>query len=72
MAPRVRVIGIAPGIAVFPESYDSALRAKLTSRVPLAREGTPDDVARIVRALIVDGAYITGEIIRIDGGRHLT
>ncbi len=71
LAPDVRVNGVAPGIAVFPDEYDEKLRERLVSRVPLAREGTPQEVARLVRYLVTDGAYITGQIIPIDGGRSV-
>jgi pteridine reductase len=71
LAPAVRVLGVAPGIAVFPEEYDQELRAKLVRRVPLRREGTPDEVARLVRFLIESGDYITGQIVAIDGGRSV-
>lgn len=71
LAPTIQVNGIAPGIAVFPDSYSGELREKLTRRVPLGRPGTPEEVARVVRFLAEDGDYITGEIIRIDGGRSL-
>jgi pteridine reductase len=72
LAPSVQVNGIAPGIAVFPESYDAELRRSLTKRVPLGREGTPEEVARLARFLVESGDYMTGEIVSIDGGRGLT
>jgi len=71
-APRITVNGVSPGIAVFPEEYPAALREKIVSRVPLAREGTPEEVARLVRFLAESGDYITGQIISIDGGRNVT
>jgi pteridine reductase len=40
--------------------------------VPLARAGTPEDVAKLVKFLVTDGSYITGQIIRLDGGRSIT
>jgi len=70
-APLVRVNAVAPGIALFPEDYDAATRKRLVDRVPLGREGTPDEVARLVRFLCGQGDYITGQIIAIDGGRSL-
>jgi len=70
-APKIRVNAIAPGIAIFPDDYDSTLRKKLVDRVPLLREGTPPEVAKLVRFLCEDGDYITGQIIAIDGGRSL-
>jgi pteridine reductase len=71
LAPEVRVCGVAPGIAEFPESYDAELRQKLIDRVPLKRAGTPEEVARLVRFLAMSADYVTGDIWRIDGGRHL-
>jgi pteridine reductase len=71
LAPTVRVNGVAPGIAIFPESYSQALREKLIDRVPLKRKGTPEDVARAVRYLCETGTYLTGQIINVDGGRSI-
>lgn len=71
LAPGVCVNGIAPGIAVFPESYDEELRRALVERVPLKRAGTPEDIARTVRFLVESGDYITGQIVNVDGGRSL-
>jgi pteridine reductase len=74
LAPRVRVNGVAPGVVAFPdrgpESTAEAQRHYL-SRVPLGRSGTPEDAAEAVRWLALDAHYITGEVIRLDGGRWL-
>ena len=45
---------------------------KYLSRVPLNRAGTPLDVANLVHFLATEGSYITGQIIRLDGGRSIT
>ena len=71
MAPGIQVNGVAPGIAVFPDDYDEGTRHRLTSAVPLKREGSPKDVAKAVRFLVEHGDYITGEIVVVDGGRSL-
>ena len=71
LAPGVCVNGVAPGIAVFPDSYSEDFRRRLVSRVPLARPGTPEEVAVLVRFLVESADYITGQIIPIDGGRSL-
>lgn len=71
MAPHVQVNGVAPGIAVFPQEYSAELRERLIAKVPLKRAGTPEEVARLVRFLVDDGDYITGQIIAIDGGRSV-
>lgn len=68
LAPQITVNGIAPGIAMFPENYDAELRQRLIDRVPLKREGTPEEIARLVRFLVAEGDYITGQIIALDGG----
>ena len=70
LAPAVRVNAVAPGIAVFPETYDAATRQSLVARVPLRREGTLEEIAGAVRYLVVEGTYITGETIVVDGGRR--
>jgi len=71
LAPEIQVNGVAPGIAVFPDSYSDDLRRQLVGRVPLARPGTPEEVAVLVRFLAESADYITGQIIPIDGGRSL-
>ncbi len=71
LAPQVCVNGVAPGIAVFPDEYDESTRKQLTAKVPLKREGTVDDIAEAVKFLVVQGDYITGQIIRVDGGRSI-
>jgi NAD(P)-dependent dehydrogenase (short-subunit alcohol dehydrogenase family) len=71
LAPRVNVVGIAPGVAVFPKHYDAERRARLTSRIPLGRAGTEDDVANLAEFLVRAGDYITGVVIPVDGGRQL-
>ena len=69
LAPVIRVNGVAPGAVMFPETEDPATRARVLSRVPMGREGSADDVARTVRFLVGGPAYVTGQIIAVDGGR---
>ncbi len=71
LAPTILVHGVAPGIAEFPDSYSAELRARLVERIPLGRAGTPQEVARLVCALLKDGDYITGQTLFMDGGRSL-
>lgn len=72
LAPEVTVNGIAPGVVEWPDDYPEEERGKYLKRVPLARSGSPKDVAELVRFLCTDGSYITGQIIRLDGGRSVT
>ena len=69
LEPDVNVVGIAPGVAVWPEHYDQQTRDRLTARIPLKRAGHPDDVAAAVHYVLTEGDYLTGVIIPIDGGR---
>ena len=42
------------------------------ARIPLKRLGTPEDVANAVVFLLSDAAaYITGQVIAVDGGFHM-
>lgn len=72
LAPQVTVNGIAPGVVQWPEGYPESEQEKYLKRVPLARAGTPKDVAEAVHFLCTAGTYITGQIIRLDGGRSIT
>lgn len=71
LAPSIRVNAVSPGIAAFPDEYSTQLRLEITRQVPLAREGTPEGVARLVRFLIDSADYVTGQVIAIDGGRSV-
>jgi len=58
--------GIAPGIIRTVRLGDRSAMAK---RIPLRREGTIDDCAKVVEFLVTDlSDYVTGKIITIDGG----
>lgn len=72
LAPKnIRVNGVAPGAVLMPESYDAEKRARIVARVPMKREGSPDDVARTVVFLAAGPPYLTGQIIAVDGGRSV-
>ena len=72
LAPEVTVNAIAPGVVEWPANYPEEDKQKYLKRVPLARPGTPADVAETVHFLVTGGSYITGQIIRLDGGRSIT
>lgn len=72
LAPDVRVNGVSPGAVLWPESGKSAEDQQQTiARTPLQRAGTPADVAGAVLWLLRDAPYVTGQILRVDGGRSL-
>jgi pteridine reductase len=71
LAPQARVCGIAPGVVEWPANFPEPQKQTYLQRVPLGRSGTPEDVAKLVHYLLTDGAYLTGQIIRLDGGRSI-
>lgn len=72
MAPDVRVNGVAPGAILWPErGMSEDTRQKIIDRIPLGRSGSPDDIAGCVLYLVRDAAYVTGEVISVDGGRSI-
>ena len=72
LAPDVRVNAVAPGNILWPEKAGEATALNmLIDATPLARQGSPDDIAGAVLWLIRDAPYVTGQTIRVDGGRIL-
>ena len=62
---------VAPGFIEtdMTAAMTEAARTELAGSIPLGRLGTPDDVAAVVRFLAGPGAaYITGQVIVVDGG----
>lgn len=70
-APVVTVNSIAPGVVEWPDDYTMEMKQKYLQKVPLQRAGTPQDVAELVHFLITTGKYITGQTLRLDGGRSI-
>ncbi len=70
LAPDVRVNGIAPGAVLMPDAMSAKDEAEFTGGTPLARTGTPADVASAMMYLL-DAEFVTGETIVVDGGRHV-
>jgi NAD(P)-dependent dehydrogenase (short-subunit alcohol dehydrogenase family) len=81
LAPHgVRVNAVAPGpvasevlqsAGLTPEQI-AATEAEERARIPLGRRGSPEDVADWVAALAEPDAWITGQVIGVDGGDALT
>jgi pteridine reductase len=72
LAPEIRVNGIAPGAILWPEDgMSEKVKQSIVGKIPLARAGEPDDIARTVLFLVRDAPYITGQIIAVDGGRSI-
>jgi NAD(P)-dependent dehydrogenase (short-subunit alcohol dehydrogenase family) len=69
-APEIQVNAIAPGPVLFPEYYTEEQKKSAVDRTLLKREGSPRDVVNAV-VFLIENDYITGEIIHVDGGRHI-
>ena len=68
---QVRVNAVAPGFIRTPmtEKIPRDILEGIVSRVPLGRMGEPEDVAGLVAFLAgEESSYITGQVIRVDGG----
>ena len=69
-ADNILVNAIAPGPIEPPGGTSEEERAAVARATPLGRWGGAGEIAKAVVAL-VDSDFITGETIRVDGGRHL-
>ncbi len=70
LAPEIRVNAVAPGTVMPPTSYDAAAIARLSRAIPLARVGSPEDIARAV-VFLASSPFITGHELAVDGGRSV-
>jgi pteridine reductase len=71
LAPQVRVNGLSPGM-IGPVKPDAQVDATAyLKRVPLARPGEFAEAAKVIRFLIAEATYMTGQIVRVDGGRSI-
>lgn len=73
LGPRnIRVVAVCPGAVPTPgarQISDDAIYEARRRRTPLGRLGTPEDVARAAVFLAsADAAFITGDVLRVDGG----
>src|SRR5262249_33141060 len=69
-APEIQVNGIAPGPVLFPEDYTEEQKKAAIERTLLKRAGSPQDIVNAV-VFLIENDYITGDVIHVDGGRHL-
>jgi NAD(P)-dependent dehydrogenase (short-subunit alcohol dehydrogenase family) len=70
LAPRIRVNGVALGAILPPPGKDSSYLQELAREIPVEHVGGTEPVADAVLFLLRND-FVTGEIVRIDGGAHL-
>lgn len=71
LAPHVRVNALAPGWikTAWGESASSEWQKRVLRETPMARWGSPEEVARVARFLVSpESSFLTGQVIRINGG----
>lgn len=67
LAPKgIRCNAVAPGF-IGTDMTEDQIDNPLLNKIPLGKMGTPEDVAEAV-AYLVKAKYVTGEILRVDGG----
>src|SRR5579863_2447023 len=70
LAPEILVNSIAPGPILAPPELTPEEQAEVLAATPLARWGGAQEIAKAALFLI-ETDFVTGESIRVDGGRHL-
>ncbi|KQO24040.1 short-chain dehydrogenase [Acidovorax sp. Leaf76] len=70
LAPRVRVVGVAPGLTLTSHMLEEQKFQQLHALSPLGRSSTAEDVASTVK-FALENRSITGTTLLVDGGQHL-
>ena len=70
LAPEILVNAIAPGPILAPPDFTAEETARVIEATPLRRWGGAEEIARAALFLI-ETEFVTGECLRVDGGRHL-
>jgi NAD(P)-dependent dehydrogenase (short-subunit alcohol dehydrogenase family) len=72
LAPAIAVNAVGPGVVLLPKGFPRAVARRLAARVPMGRHGAPEDVAAAVCFFATCPAYITGQVLFVDGGATAT
>lgn len=71
----IRVNAVAPGFVdtSMTQAIPQHIRDDVVARIPLGRAAKPDDIARVHLFLVSDdAAYVTGQVIVVDGGARIS
>ena len=69
-ADQILVNAVAPGPILAPPGTSEDVRLAVERATPLGRWGGPGEVSKAV-VFLIETDFVTGETIRVDGGRHL-
>jgi NAD(P)-dependent dehydrogenase (short-subunit alcohol dehydrogenase family) len=70
LAPKTRVVGVAPGLTLVSGNQTEQEFAKAHAQTPLGRSSTPEDIGAAV-CFAAESPALTGTTLLIDGGQHL-
>lgn len=70
LAPKVRVVGVAPGLSMVSGEQSASDFEAAHKVTPLGRSSTPQDIAQAV-CYVATARAITGTTLLVDGGQHL-
>ena len=70
LAPKLRVVGLAPGLTLVSGNQSQAGFERAHARTPLGRSSTPEDIAEAV-VYLARAHAVTGTTLLVDGGQHL-
>jgi len=71
LAPHIRVNGICPGLIMPAEETNKSMVESLIKKTPLKKKGEIDQIISALDFLLKND-FVTGDVIFVDGGRHLT
>jgi len=70
LAPKLRVVGVAPGITMVSADQSGSGFRRAHCMTPLGHSSTPEDIAQAV-AYLAEARAVTGTTLYVDGGQHL-
>ncbi|HEU0202699.1 MAG TPA: SDR family oxidoreductase [Burkholderiaceae bacterium] len=70
LAPKVRVVGVAPGLTLPSHLQSAAAFRRTHAMAPLGRSSNPEEIGAAV-AYLARAAAVTGATLIVDGGQHL-